>query len=233
MPTPAKKEALKQLRRLEMMHPDASEASMVRTYLDWMLDVPWSKGTKDRLDLKVAKKVLDADHYGLDKVKERILEYLAVRKLNKATKGPILCFVGPPGVGKTSLGQSIARAMGRKFHRISLGGMRDVAGVVVVVNGKPRAVEWFSAPALYRKLEHKLLTSYVNEALDVAGGKQHPAPSKAQVQEFVATADKAQKTGEEKSGDAAVYDFENAQVEGQMVKPSPAKKAMHKSYFSR
>ncbi len=129
MPPPAKKEALKQLRRLEMMHPDASEASMVRTYLDWMLDVPWRKGTKDRLDLKVAKEVLDADHYGLNKVKERILEYLAVRKLNKATKGPILCFVGPPGVGKTSLGQSIARAMGRKFHRMSLGGMRDEAEI--------------------------------------------------------------------------------------------------------
>lgn len=129
MPAPAKKEALKQLKRLEMMHPDASEASMVRTYLDWMLDVPWQKGTKDRLDLKIAKEVLDADHYGLDKVKERILEYLAVRKLNKSTKGPILCFVGPPGVGKTSLGQSIARAMGRKFHRISLGGMRDEAEI--------------------------------------------------------------------------------------------------------
>jgi ATP-dependent Lon protease len=129
MPTPAKNEALKQLRRLEMMHPDASEASMVRTYLDWMLDVPWSRGTKDKLDLKEAKDVLDADHYGLNKVKERILEYLAVRKLNKATKGPILCFVGPPGVGKTSLGQSIARAMGRKFHRISLGGMRDEAEI--------------------------------------------------------------------------------------------------------
>jgi ATP-dependent Lon protease len=129
MPPVAKKEAFKQLRRLEMMHPDASEASMVRTYLDWMLDVPWNRGTKDRLDLKVAKEVLDADHYGLNKVKERILEYLAVRKLNKGTKGPILCFVGPPGVGKTSLGQSIARAMGRKFHRISLGGMRDEAEI--------------------------------------------------------------------------------------------------------
>jgi ATP-dependent Lon protease len=129
MPPQAKNEALKQLRRLEMMHPDASEASMVRTYLDWMLDVPWGRGTKDRLDLKIAKEVLDADHYGLDKVKERILEYLAVRKLNKSTKGPILCFVGPPGVGKTSLGQSIARAMGRKFHRISLGGMHDEAEI--------------------------------------------------------------------------------------------------------
>ena len=129
MPGEVKKEGLKQLKRLEMMHPDASEAAIIRTYLDWLLDVPWRKSTKDRLDLKVAKEVLDADHYGLDKVKERILEYLAVRKLNKETKGPILCFVGPPGVGKTSLGQSIARAMGRKFHRLSLGGMRDEAEI--------------------------------------------------------------------------------------------------------
>ncbi len=129
MPTEVKKEAGKQLKRLETMHPDASEASIVRTYIDWILDLPWSKGTKDRIDLKVAKAVLDEDHYGLDKVKERILEYLAVRSLNKTTKGPILCFVGPPGVGKTSLGQSIARAMGRKFHRLSLGGMHDEAEI--------------------------------------------------------------------------------------------------------
>ena len=129
LPPEVKKEGLKQLKRLEMMHPDASEAAIIRTYLDWILDVPWRKSTKDHLDLKQAKKVLDADHYGLDKVKERILEYLAVRKLNKTSKGPILCFVGPPGVGKTSLGQSIARAMGRKFHRISLGGVRDEAEI--------------------------------------------------------------------------------------------------------
>ncbi|MEA2085400.1 MAG: endopeptidase La [Thermodesulfobacteriota bacterium] len=129
MPPLVKKEGLKQVKRLEMMHPDASEANTIRTYADWLLDVPWRKGTKDRLDLKTAKDVLDEDHYGLDKVKERILEYLAVRKLNKSSKGPILCFVGPPGVGKTSLGKSIARAMGRKFHRISLGGMRDEAEI--------------------------------------------------------------------------------------------------------
>lgn len=129
MPPAVKKEGLKQLKRMEMMHPDASESSIIRTYLDWILDVPWQKSTKDLLDLKIAKKVLDEDHYGLDKVKERILEYLAVRKLNKSSKGPILCFVGPPGVGKTSLGQSIARAMGRKFHRLSLGGMRDEAEI--------------------------------------------------------------------------------------------------------
>ncbi len=129
MPPAAKKEAQKQLKRLEMMHPDASEATTVRTYLDWILDIPWRKSTRDRLDIKQAKKVLDEDHYGLNKVKERILEYLAVRTLNKSTKGPILCFVGPPGVGKTSLGQSIARAMGRKFYRLSLGGMRDEAEI--------------------------------------------------------------------------------------------------------
>jgi ATP-dependent Lon protease len=129
MPKEVRKEAKKQLSRMEMMHPDSSEATIIRTYIDWILDVPWKKGTTDRLDLKEAKQVLDDDHYGLEKVKERILEYLAVRKLNDSTKGPILCFVGPPGVGKTSLGQSIARAMGRKFHRISLGGMRDEAEI--------------------------------------------------------------------------------------------------------
>jgi ATP-dependent Lon protease len=129
MPPSAKKEAEKQLKRLEMMHPDASEATTVRTYLDWLLDIPWRQSSRDRIDIKEAQRVLDEDHYGLDKVKERILEYLSVRKLNKKTKGPILCFVGPPGVGKTSLGQSIARAMGRKFHRLSLGGMRDEAEI--------------------------------------------------------------------------------------------------------
>lgn len=129
MPKDVRKEAQKQLSRMEMMHPDSSEATIIRTYIDWILDVPWKKSTRDVLDLIAAKKILDEDHYGLDRVKERILEYLAVRKLNKSTKGPILCFVGPPGVGKTSLGQSIARAMGRKFHRISLGGMRDEAEI--------------------------------------------------------------------------------------------------------
>ncbi|MEJ5329912.1 MAG: endopeptidase La [Desulfobaccales bacterium] len=129
MPKYAEDEALKQLNRLEQMHPDAAEASMVRTYLDWLVELPWSKSTRDKLDLKEAKAILDADHYNLEKVKERILEYLSVRKLNKKMKGPILCLVGPPGVGKTSLGQSIARAMGRKFTRISLGGMRDEAEI--------------------------------------------------------------------------------------------------------
>lgn len=129
MAKPIRKESKKQLRRMEMMHPDSSEATIIRTYIDWILDVPWKKGTKDQLDLKLAKKVLDEDHYGLERVKERILEFLAVRKLNQSTKGPILCFVGPPGVGKTSLGQSIARALGRKFHRLSLGGMKDEAEI--------------------------------------------------------------------------------------------------------
>jgi ATP-dependent Lon protease len=129
MAKPIRKETRKQIRRMEMMHPDSSEATIIRTYIDWILDVPWKKSSKDQLDLKKAKLVLVEDHYGLDRVKERILEFLAVRKLNQSTKGPILCFVGPPGVGKTSLGQSIARALGRKFHRMSLGGMRDEAEI--------------------------------------------------------------------------------------------------------
>jgi ATP-dependent Lon protease len=125
----ANKEALKQLKRLEKMYPDSAEASVVRTYLDWMVDMPWSKTTKDVIDIKQAKKALDKDHFALDKVKDRILEYLSVRKLNPKMKGPILCFVGPPGVGKTSLGQAIAHAMKRKFIRISLGGIRDEAEI--------------------------------------------------------------------------------------------------------
>jgi len=125
----ANDEALKQLKRLEKMYPDSAEASVVRTYLDWVVDMPWSKTTKDVIDIKQAKKVLDKDHFALDKVKDRILEYLSVRKLNPKMKGPILCFVGPPGVGKTSLGQAIAQAMKRKFIRISLGGIRDEAEI--------------------------------------------------------------------------------------------------------
>jgi len=129
MPKDVKKEALKQLGRLESMHPDSSEATVIRTYLDWMTELPWKKQSKDRLDIKAAKTILDDDHFDLEKVKERILEYLSVRKLNPKMKGPILCFVGPPGVGKTSLGRSIARSLGRKFHRLSLGGMRDEAEI--------------------------------------------------------------------------------------------------------
>jgi len=129
IPGEVAKEAEKQLSRLGQMHPDAAEASIIRTYLDWMVELPWSKSTRDKLDIKRAKIILDEDHYDLEKVKDRILEYLGVRKLNKNMKGPILCFVGPPGVGKTSLGRSIARALGRKFTRISLGGVRDEAEI--------------------------------------------------------------------------------------------------------
>ncbi|OGW08724.1 MAG: endopeptidase La [Nitrospinae bacterium RIFCSPLOWO2_12_39_16] len=129
MPNEVEKEALKQLDRLAKMHPEAAEATTVRTYLEWMVELPWSKATADNLNIKGAAKVLEEDHYDLEKVKERILEYLAVRKLKAKMKGPILCFVGPPGVGKTSLGKSIARALGRQFVRISLGGVRDEAEI--------------------------------------------------------------------------------------------------------
>jgi ATP-dependent Lon protease len=129
MPKEVKKEVLKQLNRLENMHPDSSEATVIRTYLDWMVELPWKKASKDQLDIKKAEQILDEDHYDLEKVKERILEYLSVRKLNPKMKGPILCFVGPPGVGKTSLGRSIARSLNRKFVRMSLGGMRDEAEI--------------------------------------------------------------------------------------------------------
>ncbi|MBF0606518.1 MAG: endopeptidase La [Magnetococcales bacterium] len=129
MPEKVLKEAEKQLKRIEKMHPDSAEAATVRTYLDWLVELPWSKATVDNLDIKTAKKVLNDDHYDLEKIKERILEYLSVRKLNPKMKGPILCFIGPPGVGKTSLGKSIARALGREFVRMSLGGVRDEAEI--------------------------------------------------------------------------------------------------------
>jgi len=129
MPDEAMKEAKKELDRLSRMHPESAEYTVARTYLDWLCELPWSKSTDDNLDIKDARKILDEDHYGLDKPKERILEYLAVRKLKDDMKGPILSFVGPPGVGKTSLGRSIARAMGRNFERMSLGGVRDEAEI--------------------------------------------------------------------------------------------------------
>lgn len=124
-----REELEKQISRLSQMHPESAETTVVRNYLDWMFSLPWNRTTVDNLDLHKAKTILDEDHFGLDKVKERILEYLGVRKLSREAKGPILCFVGPPGVGKTSLGRSIARALGRKFIRLSLGGVRDEAEI--------------------------------------------------------------------------------------------------------
>ena len=122
-------ECERQLKKLERMHPDSAETATIRNYLDWMVTIPWSVSTTDNLDLHRAQQILDEDHFGLEKIKERIVEYLAVRKIKGDTKGPILCFVGPPGVGKTSLGKSIARALDRKFARLSLGGVHDEAEI--------------------------------------------------------------------------------------------------------
>jgi len=129
LPLEARKEAERELDRLSRMHPSSAEYTVASTYLDWITALPWHESTEDNVDIKKAQKILDDDHYGLEKPKRRIIEYLAVRKLKPESKGPILCFAGPPGTGKTSLGLSIARALGRKFHRISLGGVRDEAEI--------------------------------------------------------------------------------------------------------
>ena len=129
LPTEAQAAADNELNRLSLIPPESAEHSVIRTYLEWLADLPWSRSTADNLDLEHAQEILDADHYGLEKAKERILEFLAVRKLRETPRGPILCFVGPPGVGKTSLGRSIARAMERNFYRLSLGGVRDEAEI--------------------------------------------------------------------------------------------------------
>ena len=129
LPQEARKEAERELDRLSRMHPSSAEYTVASTYLDWITALPWHDSTEDNLDIKKARKILDDDHFGLEKPKRRIIEYLAVRKLKPESKGPILCFAGPPGTGKTSLGHSIARALGRKFHRISLGGVRDEAEI--------------------------------------------------------------------------------------------------------
>lgn len=129
LPEAVEKEAKKQLKRLGTMHNESSEASVLRTYLEWLAELPWSKLSRDRLDINKAAVILNDDHYGLEKVKDRILEFLSIRKLNPKAKSPILCFVGPPGVGKTSLGRSIARSLGRQFQRMSVGGIRDEAEI--------------------------------------------------------------------------------------------------------
>jgi ATP-dependent Lon protease len=129
LPPEASKEAERELERLARMHPSSAEYTVATTFLDWLTGLPWHKSSEDNLDIKKARKVLDDDHYGLEKPKRRIIEYLAVRKLKPDSRGPILCFAGPPGTGKTSLGQSIARALGRKFYRMSLGGVRDEAEI--------------------------------------------------------------------------------------------------------
>lgn len=129
MPKKVEEEAFRQLKRLEMMHPESAEAAVLRNYLEWLIELPWSISTLDNLDLKHVKEILDEDHYDLEKIKERLLEFLAVKKINPKAKGAIICFVGPPGVGKTSLGRSIARALGRKFVRVALGGVRDEAEI--------------------------------------------------------------------------------------------------------
>jgi len=129
LPEEAEKAANREFKRMRNMQPSQAEYTVARTYLEWLADLPWSKSSSDNLDLSNAQRQLDDDHYGLDKIKKRVVEYLAVRKLKNDMKGPILCFVGPPGVGKTSLGRSIADSLGRKFHRISLGGVRDEAEI--------------------------------------------------------------------------------------------------------
>src|SRR5262249_22243299 len=129
MPKPAFEAATKELSRLEKMMPYSPESTVSRTYLDWMIHLPWAKRTRDNLDLKRASEILEAEHYDLKKVKDRILEYLGLGKLTRGWRGPLLCFVGPPGVGKPSLGRSIAKPMGRNFARMWRGGVRDGAGI--------------------------------------------------------------------------------------------------------
>ena len=129
MPEEVEKHALKELKRLQRMPESSAEYSMTRTYVEWLIELPWKVTTEPTIDLAEARRTLDEDHFGLEKIKKRILEFLDVRKLNPEGHSPILCFVGPPGVGKTSLGQSIAKALGRKFVRVALGGVHDEAEI--------------------------------------------------------------------------------------------------------
>ena len=155
MPVEARDKANAELNKLKMMSPMSSEASVVRTYLDWMVTVPWKKRTKIQTDLPNAEATLEADHYGLTDVKDRILEYLAVQKRVKKLKGPILCLVGPPGVGKTSLGESIARATGRKFVRMALGGVRDeIIPVMRDMRAQADIVQWRTKFARRNGMDH-------------------------------------------------------------------------------
>jgi len=158
LPEEAREAVDRQLRRLGTMHPESAESSVVRTWLDWMTSLPWSKLSEDNLDIAAARTILDEDHYNLEKVKQRILEFLAVRQLRPESKGPILCFVGPPGVGKTSLGRSIARALGREFVRSSLGGVRDEAEPPPNVRRRPARTHypgivagWHVEPGLHAR----------------------------------------------------------------------------------
>ena len=166
MPPEVDKAARKELKRLQRMPEAAGEYSMVRTYLEWLIELPWSIEPGPEIDIAQARQVLDQDHFGLEKIKKRILEYLAVRKLNPHGRSPILCFAGPPGVGKTSLGQSIARATGRKFARVSLGGVHDEAEI----RGHRRTYVGALPGNIIQAVRKAAARNITGQALNVDGG---------------------------------------------------------------